>query len=104
MDQASIGPMKPSEQDVALSKRFPKLSPGQIALCRGHLESIAIQYIGWDDKELQEARCAKVAELNRTHGSGLAEPLWQEVIDHLESLFQGNEIRQNVGAWQSLIQ
>lgn len=104
LDQASMGTIKPSPKDVALSKRFPNLSPGQIAICRGHLESLAIQYVGWNDTILEDVRISKVKEINRLHGPGLADILWKEVVGHLKSLFKDHEIYQNHGAWQSMLE
>jgi len=102
-DQASVGIMEPTAQDVALSKRYRNLSPGQVAMCRGHLESLVVQYIGWDDEMLAGAKRAKIEELNRLHGPGLAADLWKEIVEKLASLFSGTEINLNRGAWQCMI-
>jgi len=103
LDQASVGKVEPTAQDVALSKRGRKLSPGQVALCRGHLESLIIQYIGWDDKTLAEVKRAKTAELSRLHGRGLADDLWKEVVAQMTALFPYLQIFLNRGAWQCMI-
>ena len=103
LDQASMGTTEPSAKDVALSKRHKRLSLGQIALCRGHLESLVIHYIGWDDATLADVMQAKITELNRYHGPGLADDLWREVVADMTSRFNGNELQMNRGAWKSML-
>ena len=98
-----MGILKPTQKDVALSKRFKKLSPGQVAMCRGHLESVILQYIYLDDSALESAKRDKTNELSRLHGSGFGEYLWTEAAAQLSSLFTGKEKRLNKGAWQSMV-
>lgn len=89
VDQMSFS-LQLSPEDEALSKRFPSLSPGQVAMCRAHFESLIVQYYGWNYETLNEARRQKVAEANRLHGMGFGEALWGECLASIHSLF-GNK-------------
>ncbi len=52
VDQVSMDMGKPSQQDIELAAKYRKLSLSQVRICRLHVESIMIQYIGWDDKKI----------------------------------------------------
>lgn len=98
-DQISFAPESIQSADQALSERYHPLSPPQVAMCRGHLESVIIQYVGWNDIELEDAQGVKVAELNRSHGNGFGDELWEECISRILSLFDPATLHASKGTW-----
>eukprot|EP00977_Amphora_coffeiformis_P018868 scaffold6764_cov169-Amphora_coffeaeformis.AAC.6 len=104
-DQISFSTDVASAQaDQRLAQRFSRLSPGQMGMCRAHLESIIIQYMGWNESELQEGKRQKVAELNDLHEMGLGDALWDECHAHIRSLFDDKIPALPESAWKDLIQ
>jgi hypothetical protein len=101
-DQLSFSPVQPQKIDNALSKKYPQLSPQQIAMCRGHLESIILSYIGWNDDVLAMAQRAKIMELVQSHGNvSFASELWDECQARIRLLFDETTLRKSKGAWIS---
>ena len=101
VDQASFQEEELAATDLELAKRFPKLSPGQIAMCRAHIESIIISFVGWNADKLERARIEKVFELNRSHGPGFGEALWQECLSAMLALFDNETLEASKGAWDT---
>lgn len=99
-DQASFGTFAASAEDVALSERFGRITPSQVSMCRSHIESVAIQYIGWNDKLLDHARTVKIVELSDSHGPGFGEALWEECETALTRLFGAESLEMSKGAWK----
>jgi hypothetical protein len=98
-DQISTKVDAPSAMDVTLAEKYGSLTSGQVRLCRQHIESVVIQFVGWDDSRLANARNVKVEELNDLHGIGFGDDVWAEVENDLLSLL-GNVSRENYeGAW-----
>lgn len=108
VDQASFSNAEEQSQASAAKDRLlaqkylGRLSPGQVGMCRGHLESIILSYIGWDEETLQEARREKVIELTRSHGPGFAEELWEECDTTIRALFDAASLKASKGAWKRL--
>ena len=101
-DQASMNIYKPSDKDKKLAQRFP-LSKNQVAICRSHLESIIIQYIGWDSKACARARKDKIKELNSLYGAKFGDELWSQVEAKVESYFNKSALEESEGAWECLL-
>lgn len=99
VDESSFKEEETTPADIALSERFPKLSPGQVAMCRGRLESIILSYIGWNEEKLEEARKEEIMELNRSHGIGFGEELWEECQANMLSLFDADSLEASKDAW-----
>ena len=72
-------------------------------MCRAHLESIIIQYMGWNQSELNEGKRQKVAELNQLHGTGFGDALWDECYGHIRSLFDDKALALPENTWKDLI-
>jgi len=100
-DQASMT-VKPSDKDKKLAQRYP-LSKAQVAICRAHLESVIIQYIGWDSTNYTNSRKDKLKELNSIYGAGFGEELWTQVEAKVESYFNKTILEESEGAWESLL-
>jgi len=98
-EQASFDIQSPTPADIVLAESFSKLSPSQIALCRGHLESIILSYIGWNDQELEKVKNDKVNELNNRHGIGFGDALWGECSANIRSLFDDETLQASNGTW-----
>jgi hypothetical protein len=99
VDQASFMEETQTSADQLLAEKYPNLSPGKVAMCRGHLESIILSYIGWNERMLEKARIDKIAELDRSHGSGFGEELWEEVHSTTLALFDSATLEASKGAW-----
>ena len=78
-DQASVSFSEVCEEDEELAQAFSRM-PGQIAMIRGYIESIVIQYVAWNPRLLEMRRKDKVAEISRNHGPGLADRLWDAAV------------------------
>jgi hypothetical protein len=90
IDQASFGgEFKPSDRDVNLARNYHRISPGQVAMCRGHLESLVITYIGRDNRSLQDVKRQKTIELNGLYGYGLGNELWAQAHEDMFKLTGG---------------
>ena len=100
LDQASFQKVEATTADTALSERFPQLSLGQIAMCRGHLESIIISFVGWNDKALEHVRDDKTAEPNERHDNGFGEELWEECHESIPALFDAPTWEESKDAWK----
>lgn len=103
LEQASVGRFKANKRDIDLSKRFRHLSPGQISIMRGHLESLVIQYIGWNAPALDDVKFSKIMEINRCHGPGIGDSLWRQVESDMRNLFKRDEMRNSRLAWESIL-
>ena len=90
IDQASFGgEFKPSDRDVNLARKYHRISPGQVAMCRGHLESLVITYIGRDNWTLNDVKRQKTIELNGLYGYGLGNELWAQAHEDMFKLTGG---------------
>jgi len=101
VDQASFMVETQTSADRMLSEKYPNVSPGQVSMCRSHLESIILSYIGWNDRMLHKARRDKVVQLNNSHGSGFGENLWEEVHTDVLALFDSATLQASKGAWET---
>jgi hypothetical protein len=100
VDQASFQEEVQAPADLGLAKQFPKLSPGQIAMCRGHLESIILSFVGWNEDKLEQARAEKISEVTMSHGRGFAEALWDECLSTMIDLFDPATLEASKEAWK----
>jgi len=100
-DQISFDIAPPSAADTSLSERFPRLSPSQVSFCRGHTESIVIQFCGWNDEAMEKVRTQNVAELDSLYGVGFGDALWEECLECILSLFDSATLEMSKGAWKS---
>jgi hypothetical protein len=98
-DQISTKIDAPSATDVALAEKYGSLTPGQVRMCRQHISSVVIQFIGWDDTHLKKACNDKVKELNGLHGIGFGDDLWIEVEIDLQALLGNVSNEESKGAW-----
>ena len=69
-------------------------------MCRAHIESIIISFVGWNEDKLERARTEKIFELNRSHGPGFGEALWGECLSTLLALFDKTTLEASKGAWE----
>lgn len=98
IDQVSFSGINPTARDVVLANKFRTLSPGQVSMCRGHLESIVISYIGWDHRSLADARREKVKELNSYYGRGFGNEMWAQAQADISKLL-GDTILTIIWRW-----
>lgn len=100
VDMISMSDNKAGAADVSLSERFPPLTPEQVSMCRAHIESVVIQSVGWNEQELEHCRVVKVKELNRSHGTGFGDQLWDECLEQILSLFDTATLEASKDAWK----
>ena len=86
--------------DRSLSEKYPHLSPGQVSMCRSHLESVIISYIGWNEDMLSKAYKERITHLDEHHGPGFGEDLWQEVHSSMVALFPPEILDVSKNAWK----
>jgi hypothetical protein len=98
-DQISTTIDAPSAMDVTLAEKYGSLTSDQVRMCRQHIESVAIQFIGWDDTRLTKARNDKVKELNDLHGIGFGDDLWVEIENDLLALLGNVSDEESKNAW-----
>lgn len=103
VDQASFQKEQETSADLALANRFPRLSPGQVAMCRGSIESHIIQFVGWNEEKLESARSQKTMELNMYHGFGFGEALWDECLSTMLALFDPETLEASKDAWDKVL-
>jgi hypothetical protein len=58
-------------------------------MCRGHLESLVITYIGRDNWTLNDVKRQKTIELNGLYGYGLGNELWAQAHEDMFKLTGG---------------
>ena len=59
-------------------------------------KSIIISFVGWNEDKLERARI--VFELNRSHGPGFGEALWEECLSAMLALFDKQTLEASKGA------
>lgn len=81
--QASSTAVVPTATDVAMVRDFDLvLFPKQVAILRMHVESMAIQYVGWCDERHEEARLQITSDIFDRHGSdAFGQALWRLSTD-----------------------
>lgn len=104
-DQISLS-TEVTSADRRLARRFrDRLSSHQVAMCRGHVESVILSITwGRDHFELEEAKQEKVAELSQRYGRGFGDALWQECSQQIHSLFDSGSLTRAERTWKTLIQ
>jgi len=94
---------KPSQQDIVLAATNRKLSPRQLRMRRLYVESILIQYLGWDEKKTAVMRRIESQHLNKLYGRGFGTTFVKEVEAELwKSLGKYTSTESN-GAWKPLL-
>lgn len=85
--------------DQALAIKYGQLSAAQIGMCRSHLESCIIQYIGWNDAEFKQIQHEKIAELQDLYGPGFTNDLWKECHATILELLDAATLDASQRAW-----
>jgi hypothetical protein len=101
-DQSSLGTsdsFTPCDSDVELASRYRNISPRQVAICRTHAESVAIQHYGWDEVEESKKSELFIDEVNKLYGDGFGEKLWSQCCDKFGSMFTSDLLEKNMCAW-----
>jgi hypothetical protein len=100
-DQSSMGASNftPCDADAELASRHCAVSPRQVAMCRGHVESSVTQDHGWNEVSLKKFERAKVDELNNLHGDGFGVEMWSQSCDKFGSMFTSDLLEKNRCAW-----
>jgi hypothetical protein len=105
VDQASFPKLIQTDADRMLSEKYPNLSPGQVAIIRSHLESLIITVIELlDERMLEKLRSKKIAKINKSHGPGFGEDLWEEAYSDILALFDSETFEATSEAWRKFAQ
>lgn len=98
-DQASM--MAPqTTHDAELAAKYRCLQPGQVAMCRGRIESTVIQYCTWCPEGAAKLRRRAVGELDSAYGKGLGDELWECATATFEGHFSRSLTERNRAWWQ----
>lgn len=75
--------------------KYRSLSPTQIALCRGHFESIIVRYCYWNEPVLEDCEIRVIRQVDMYHGRGLGKLVWKHCSDTVRSCFSVEEQKLN---------
>ena len=102
-DQLSFQSETVTDIDIHLSESFPlaKISPPQVAMSRMYVESVILQYIGWNEEEMiQQVQPGLLQEVTELRGPGFGEALWDACERQVRSLFDEETMEASRNAWE----
>ena len=92
---------RPTAHDAELAAKYRRLQPGQVAMCRGRIESTVIQYCVWCPEGAASMRQKAVGELDGIYGKGLGDELWASATATFEGHFSRALTERNRAWWQT---